>query len=156
MADHRLPRLLSTLAVCAVVSPAHANWAFTHWGMTPEQVVSASGGSAQILPPRDRTRMDPNHMEMTASGDYRDGALTYHAGYMFDTEGHGLVCVFYNVAGDDVQRLKDKLTAQLGKPQKDDNFGAMQDVTWTRGDNIELAIGQQPLAAAVTYCAPGK
>ena len=144
------------LAMATRISPAQADWAFTHWGMTPDQVVSASGGTATILPSEKRTRMDPNHLEMTASGKYRDGTLTYDAGYMFDTEGHGLSCVFYNVTGDDVEVLKKKLTAQLGKPQSESSYGPMQDVKWTHGDSVELAIGQQPLAAAVTYCAPGK
>jgi hypothetical protein len=30
------------------VSPAKADWQYTKWGMTPQQVAAASGGNAQL------------------------------------------------------------------------------------------------------------
>jgi hypothetical protein len=147
-----LPAILA-FAVCGIATSARANWAFTHWGMTPEEVVAASGGAAHVLPPNERTRYDELHWELSVKGHYREGPLAYQMGFMFDTETHRLKCILYNATGDDVRPLTENLIAKLGKPQKDSDFGSVRDMTWTHGDEVELAINQQP-AAAVTYCAP--
>jgi hypothetical protein len=38
------------LPLCLVAPTARAEWQYTRWGMTPEQVVAASGGKAELLP----------------------------------------------------------------------------------------------------------
>jgi hypothetical protein len=147
-----LPAIL-ILAVCCIATSARANWAFTRWGMTPEEVVAASGGAARLLPPNERTRYDDLHWELSVKGHYRDGPLTYLTGFMFGTTSHGLKCVLYNATGDNVRLLTENLITRLGKPQKDSDLGPVRDMIWTHGDQVELAINQQP-AAAVTHCAP--
>lgn len=135
---------------------ARADWAFTHWGMTPEQVVSASGGMAHLIAPASRYRDDVAHWEMAAEGVIHDGDLTLQGGYMFDMRGGGLICVMYNATGNDVSKLRDGLIARYGRPSKDSDSGPLQDLTWHTPDNLELAINLKPLTAAVTHCAPGR
>jgi hypothetical protein len=143
-------------AVVGGPSVARADWGFTHWGMTPEQVVSASGGSAHLIAPANRQRDVADHWEVAAVGDVHDGGLTLDGGYMFDTRGSGLTCVMYNATGDDVAKLRDGLIARYGQPRKDSAFGPLRTLTWQTPDAIELAINQTPLAAVVTHCAPGR
>jgi hypothetical protein len=81
--------------------PAKANWAYTQWGMTPEQVAAASSGAVQVLPSSQRTRNDVDRWEMAAKGTYKDGSLTMDAGFTFDTQHGGLTCVMYNVRASD-------------------------------------------------------
>ncbi len=40
----RVLAVLAALMTLAVAAPAHADWQWTKWGMTPEEVTAASGG----------------------------------------------------------------------------------------------------------------
>ena len=135
---------------------ARADWGFTHWGMTPEQVVSASGGTAHLIAPAARYRDDVANWEMAAEGVIRDGDLTLYGGYMFDIRGGGLTCVMYNATGNDVSKLRDGLIVRYGRPSKDSGSGPFQDMAWHTPDDLELAINLKPLTGAVTHCAPGR
>ena len=140
-------------ALVAGPSVALADWSFTRWGMTPQQVVDASGGTAHLLAPAERTRSDD--WEVSVKGSIHEAGLTLQGGYMFDTRRGGLICVLYNAVGDNVGKLRDSLIARYGRPN-DNTFGPLQDLTWQTPDEIELAIDQTRLTAAVTHCAPGR
>ena len=64
---------LTAIAALLIGPAAHADWQYTKWGMTPEQVVAASGGKAALLPAARRPRIPP--LETAASGEFQDGAL---------------------------------------------------------------------------------
>ena len=143
-------------AVIAGASIAHADWEFTHWGMTPEQVVSASSGTARLIAPAARNRDSTIGWEMAADGAMHDWGLTLDGGFMFDTGGGGLICVLYNATGNDVNKLRDGLIARYGRPRKESEFGPVRSLIWQTPDNVELAINQTALTAAVSHCAPGR
>lgn len=151
MASAGLAALCSCLAM-----PAKANWAYTQWGMTPEQVAAASQGAVQVLPPSQRTRNDADQWEMAARGTYKDGGLMVDAGFTFDTRHGGLRCVLYNVMGDDVTLLRDTLGKRHGKPFEERSSSMDQDVIWHTPDVIEFAALKNPVVAAVTHCKPEK
>jgi hypothetical protein len=154
---HVVARLCLWLALAAASGPAaHADWAFTRWGMTPEQVVAASGGTAHLVPPGKRHRDEPDHWEIAAEGTSREGSVPLQTGYMFDTQGRGLICVLANATGDDAARLRDALLARYGQPREDSSFGPMRTLAWTKPDAVELTLNENPPTAAVTYCAPGR
>lgn len=141
-------------AVLAGAPVARADWGFTRWGMTPEQVVSASGGEAHLIAPAARYRDDSNGWEMAADGVFHEGGRALHGGFMFDTHGGGLTCVLYNATGDDVDRLRDGLIARFGRPREDSEFGAVRSLAWRTPDEVELAVNRTALTAAVSHCAP--
>jgi hypothetical protein len=134
--------------------PAMADWAYTHWGMTPDQVAAASAGAVNVLPAAKRTRNDDDHWEIAVEGSYADGPLRLPVGFMFDTRHGGLTCVLLNAIGSDAEALRQVLGARYGKPTKDSQFLSAQTVTWRTPDNVELTIGQRPLAAVLTHCLP--
>lgn len=142
-------------AVLAGAPAARADWGFTHWGMTPEQVVGASGGTAHLIAPAARRRDPGSDWEMAVDGAVHDGSLTLRGGYMFDTHGGGLTCVMYNAMGGDVGKLRDSLVARFGRPRQESEFGPVRSLTWQTPDDVELAINQTALTAAVSHCAPG-
>ena len=158
------PRALSFAKVLTVASAtmlagqsvARADWGFTHWGMTPEQVVSASGGLSHLIAPAARYKDTVANWEMAADGVIQDGNLTLQGGYMFDMRSGGLTCVMYNASGDDVSKLRNNLITRYGRPGKDSVSDSFEDLTWHTPDNLELAINLKPLTAAVTHCAPGR
>jgi hypothetical protein len=146
---------LAALCSCLTV-PAKANWAYTQWGMTPEQVAAASSGAVQVLPSSQRTRNDVLGWEMAAKGTYKDGSLTMDIGFTFDTQHGGLTCVMYNVMGDDATVLRETLGKRYGKPFKEGSSSIDQDVIWHTPDEIEFAALKNPVVAAVTHCQPDK
>ncbi len=128
--SHGVSSLLLVAILASAAGPAKADWRFTHWGMTPEQVVAASSGTVQLLPSGERTRNDDDHWEISAKGRVSDGGSTTDVGFMFDTKGRGLTCVLYNARGGEAEKLGAKLTSELGKPKKDENDGPMRDMIW--------------------------
>ncbi len=112
-------------AVLAGAPVARADWGFTHWGMTPEQVLGASGDTAHLIAPAAHTRDVADNWEVAVEGVVCDGGLTLDGGYMFDMRGGGLRCVVYNAAGDDVGKLRDSLLSRYGRPGKDSAFGPL-------------------------------
>ena len=133
---------------------ARADWAYTHWGMTPEQVVAASGGTVTLLTPSERTRNEYDGWELAAQGFYATGSLRLPVGFTFDTKGGGLKCVMFNAMGDEVAALRLIMQEQHGKPARESSFASSTTATWHTPDNIELLAGEQPLAAVVTQCRP--
>jgi hypothetical protein len=137
-------------------SAARADWGFTHWGMTPEQVAGASGGTAHLIAQAARTRSgDKDGWEIAAEGSVAEEGMTLDGGYMFDGRSGGLICVMYNARGDNVGKIRDGLLARYGRPSKDSDFGAFRTLAWKTPDEIELSINKTPLTAAVTHCSPG-
>lgn len=72
--------LALAVSAAAAATPAAADWSFTRWGMTPAQVVRASGGTARLedVPPnRGQTHI------IRAVGTVRSGDLRFNAEYRF-------------------------------------------------------------------------
>lgn len=140
--------------VVLLTPAALADWAYTKWGMTQDQVVAASGGTVTVLPPAKRTRNDYDQWELAAEGTFAEGPLKLPIGFTFDTQGGGLKCVMYNAIGADVETLRTILAKRYGKPAHISSFGPTQSSTWRTPDDIELVIGEKPVAAVVSHCRP--
>jgi hypothetical protein len=146
---------LMTLAAVALAaglsSSASADWAYTHWGMSPEQVAAASRGSVKVLDVGRQTRDDADHWVLAAQGSFVDDALRLDVGFTFDTRTNGLNCVMYNAAGGDVATLKAVLVKRYGKPASASSYGSTEILTWRQPDKIEFTSGQGP-AVVVMQC----
>jgi hypothetical protein len=131
-----------------------ADWAYTHWGMSPEQVVAASGGTVRLLPPDQRSRDDADHWELSVDGTFIDEAMRLPVGFAFDLQTHGLRCVMINAFGSDVAKLRKTIDRRYGMPSRESMFDHSTTATWTTPDRIELVTGERPLAAIVNHCMP--
>jgi hypothetical protein len=140
-------------AFVSLSSRASADWAYTQWGMNPDQVAAASDGLVTLIPTDKQTRDDTNHWVMAAQGSFTDGAVTGEVGFMFDTKTNGLTCVAYNTTGSNVAILKATLIKRFGKPTSSGIYGPAEMMSWQKPDKIDYAAGQGP-AAAVMQCAP--
>jgi hypothetical protein len=151
---------LATMSVALLVSSAtasRADWEYTKWGMTPEQVAKASQGTVKVIPPDKRTRDAADQNEMAAEGKYLTEKLALDVGFMFDPAGGGLACVMYNALGDDALRLGKILAGRYGAPSKESDFMSSHTTLWIKPDEIEYTIRtKQPVAAVVSHCAPQK
>ena len=146
--------IVLSIAALGVLVPfqARADWAYTKWGMTPEEVVKASGGGVQLVPPAQRR--EAAGRELGAEGDFTDGAIRLHVGFGFDVKTQGLTCVFYNVM-DAAQNamLKAQLTKRYGRPSGNDIAGLAM-WHWSKPDTIDMQ-SMTNVAASVQHCKPG-
>lgn len=108
------------IALCLITllaaPPARAEWAYTRWGMTPQEVVAASGGKAELLPAN--SRRDSMPLEPGATGTFNEGPLEIRTTFVFATKPGGLQCVAYGV-GDhaDDEAFKAALIKRYGPPK---------------------------------------
>ena len=146
--------VLAVALVFGVLVPqAHADWEYTKWGMTPEQVVRASKGSVRIVPVADRYKNDDG-WEIAVQGPFNTGGLRVDLGFTFDIKSGGLRCVLGNVLGDQAAGLKALLVKQLGPPKESGDFLGAETLAWETPDRVGLVIGRKPVAAVMEYCSP--
>jgi hypothetical protein len=113
-----------TIAVIAIalllsmgVAPANADWQYTKWGMTPQQVVEASGGKIKRLEKPRQGR--PGEIALL-EGPYETGNLKFRATFVFrDAEPKPLTMV--NLTFLDSEKLTcrgvhEALFAKYGEP----------------------------------------
>lgn len=150
-------RTLVTAAAALALSAtaARADWAYTHWGMTPEQVAQASGGAVHVIPEAERRTITEADLQTGAEGTYADGAVKLQVKFGFDTNTGGLSCVIYAVQdaaqGD---ALKEAMIKRYGQPENTSGLPAigMTEVSWSKPDDISLtqSTGER---AFVIHCA---
>lgn len=76
-----MKQLIAVAALLGVAAPAHADWQFTRWGMTVDEVTAAAPG--KIVPfehPGYTTASDV----MKLATDYSANDIDFTAGFMFD------------------------------------------------------------------------
>ena len=150
-------RTLPLFVVMFLIAPiAHADWQYTHWGMTPEQVVAASRGAAQVVPEKNRPRGVP--ILTAATGTYQEGPLELRVTFQFTTAGNGLACVSYGVnSHDQDDAFKAALVKRYGPPQKTSGGGFLgTNVSWkTATDEIEATFSTSDPAFAM-HCSAKK
>jgi len=139
------------LAVLMIAPAARADWQYTRWGMTPEQVVAASGGTAELLPVAKRPRVPP--LVTAATGETTDGRMQLRTVFSFGIDGAGLRCVTYGVrshADDDVFRAA--LIQRHGQPQATGGiaFLGLTTLDWkTATDEITATFSKEDPAFAM-------
>ncbi|RAI55904.1 hypothetical protein [Roseicella frigidaeris] len=139
----------------AAAAPASADWEYTRWGMTAEQVISASGGRAHAMPASRRYRDDAGHFEITVDAS-DPGPPRTSIGFQFGLPSGGLQCVLINATGSDADGLLARFLERYGAPDSDDSLGPTRMLEWHRADTIELTANAAPKAAVVNQCQPGR
>lgn len=101
-------------ALCAAillgVGEARADWQYTKWGMTPEQVEAASSGLAKVAGP-------------VVKGTYKSGDITFLTEFYFQNGGLHLISLKPDVQGYACFSLRQSLEAVYGKPFSVDGEG---------------------------------
>jgi hypothetical protein len=152
----RLPLIVLISATLTMGLPvgASADWAYTRWGMTPEQVAAASDNKVKVLAATDQTRDPGDDWVMADQGTWSDGTVNGDVGFMFDAKTNRLKCVVYNTTGHNVAPLKAAFLQRYGKPASTSTYGPTVTLTWKPADKIELVVSDQGPAAVVTQCSP--
>lgn len=132
----------TVLFTAFLASPANADWQYTRWGMTPEQVASASGGTVTIGP--GEPSQEYSGARIGASGRYSTGDYQFNSQFHFaDLK---LVSVRLKLTGVDLRgdgyKLKNSLDGAYGKPFSESS-GLMSIITYhdkEKNNRIDLVI----------------
>jgi hypothetical protein len=131
------------ISVLAASAPARADWEYTRWGMTPEQVAAASGGAVKVIPKAERRKVEAMGMENGAEGQFTDGPLRLRVAFGFDIAKDSLRMVTYGVL-DPAQNemFKDWVIRRHGPPQQQSAIPVigLESFSWTAKDELNLMI----------------
>lgn len=158
--------LAATLTLLLIsLEPAHADWEWTRWGMTPVQAMSASQGKALSATSDEKKRRTyrkgfvPIRVPQLVADHHVQGAELV-AYLLFDIDSAKLVCVdLLPKAGNTLPGdLKASLTKAYGKPagEEEKELPGLHwtTTTWIAGsDRIELQQGG--LGSKLQYCQRG-
>lgn len=153
---------LSTFAFSLSPFPAYADWQWTRWGMTPEQVIRASRGSAQITSEQEKTSNRRTQHGRTVSeallkSSHQAGSLNLIAWFLFGLDGR-LQCVALQARSlADTIRLENELRVTYGTPNRDNSIplASLRSFQWNRDDIITF-YQADILNGEVLYCSRGR
>lgn len=111
----RVPKILLGLLLAQLSTSALADWQYTRWGMTPEQVAAASKGTVRVG--KGDPRQEFQGAEIGAVGTHVSGRYMFKANFHFIDRK--LVEVRLKLIGGDQYALKNDLLALYGKPFKE-------------------------------------
>ena len=132
------------LALAAIPMPAFADWQGTKWGMTSDEVVSATANRARPNP--DAAADDDEKWMMP----YAEGGVQFTAYFGFDDPSGKLVKITLRPENSDCRKAFDVFGAKYGAPASSVQ-GAMGDmVRWqdAAGSNRIMALALPSRAAA--------
>ncbi len=130
----------TTLAICASIclaAPAAADWQYTQWGMSADEVQAASEGAARLNP--DRT-LDTGDLKAELTGPYQGNEGLFTAVFLFDATAK-LRVVSLKPAGDAAcPGIVRMLDASHGVPEGRADLGHARALRWDDTDNDNLIV----------------
>jgi hypothetical protein len=114
--------LLSPLLLF-LATPALADWQYTKWGMTPEQVIAASGGKAVETTAEEQKgkhRPAGAKTDVPLKAPFESGRFRFLAFFYFSAPGGRLVGVHLELINSELgAELLESLRQKYGKPDID-------------------------------------
>lgn len=105
-------KMLAMVCACLIATPASAHWQFTTWGMTAEQVIAASNGSAHVGSGATSAQGDA---KLGAAGTYVSGEYQFTVNYWFGSAGLSMVSLSLR-SDPQCRALQRDLLAKYGEP----------------------------------------
>jgi hypothetical protein len=127
---------LVLLALC-FASTAHADWQYTKWGMTVDEVVAASGGKA--VPNTDNVfNMDDPNLATKLSTPYAVDTVEFAAHFLFDPQGKLGLVHLRPIDAQNCFRLKSELANKYGRPSNITDLGVVRNTYWRDTESSNL------------------
>jgi hypothetical protein len=122
---------LTVLLTVVPCSDAFADWEFTKWGMSKDQVVQASGGRAKPYPAHQLEGPISQAGEICTHNipDYVSGKFRFEAQFCFDRQDR-LSRVRLRVADDRFVPLEEALNATYGAPVNSQKNSIVRTAQW--------------------------
>ena len=110
----RISPVLTFAILAASAAPAAADWQYTRWGMSPEQVVAASRGAVQLGPPPSGKTYDG--LTGRARGVHNEAGASFDVYFHFDARVGLARVALERTGGADCAALHNRLLGALGRP----------------------------------------
>ena len=130
--------LAASALACSSV-PAAADWQYTQWGMTLDQVRAASGDAARPNPDR---ALDAGSLKAALTAPYQGASLPFTAVFYFDPAGR-LKLVALNPVGEIAcPVIVQALGANHGMPEGEADMVHATTLRWDDVENDNLIVYQ--------------
>ncbi|TXN08921.1 hypothetical protein FV222_00170 [Methylobacterium sp. WL103] len=124
------------VAACLLTMPAQADWQYTRWGMTVDEVVGASKGVARRYTDLGKNGID---WKVLAAGNYIGGPYTFTSIFQFGLKDERLTGVRLEPSNaDDCSQIPDSLRVNYGRPMKEDTSGPFKSIVWLSKSGDEV------------------
>src|SRR5262245_37704928 len=112
-------------------APAWANWQYTRWGMSSDEVLKAAKGRAATIPESEQPAQSTVTTLAKLTSTLSSGRFTFHVFFRFDRETGGLSQVVLNLdRSADCQLLKESLADEYGKPIRETTLSVVRTAEW--------------------------
>lgn len=116
LGGHGLAGIFGILCGLAIASPALAGFEFANWGMTVDQLISASNGTA-VQVRDDKSKRIQDKLRLTSGRTNLDG-VSYTLDYFFEPKTKGLALINFVPAKTDCDAALSAHKARLGTPME--------------------------------------
>lgn len=118
--------LVLAAGLLAAPTLAHADWQWTRWDMTSDQVIAASKGALTRQAPRPGARV--HGWEMLANGQVEYEGFRFNSEFFFDADGKALKVVRLTLADvNECAALEKRMRKLYGEPvDKSLSMGSLQ------------------------------
>ena len=119
-------------ALLALTSaPAWANWQYTRWGMSSDEVFKAAKGRAAAIPESEQPAQSTVTTIAKLTSTFSFGRFNFHVFFRFDRETGGLFQVALSLDKPaDCRLLKQSLVDEYGKPIWDQTLSVVSTAEW--------------------------
>jgi hypothetical protein len=121
---------VTALIFAAVSSPASAGWQYTIWGMTPQQVVAASGGKVTLGEGSPGDQISGSSLRVGAIGTHSSGKWQFGTVFYFDDNKLALVQAKLRNGQNGCGALWADMKSAYGKPFSEDHDTISSDAIW--------------------------
>lgn len=132
--------ILGALAICLFGASAKADWQFTKWGMTPDEVVMASEGAASKFPPNEVSCKFEGTICQARMPGFQAPPYVFEARFGF-TEARALNTVVLITTADKFEALDRALRGNYGAPIDATNGDMLASRMWkdtATGNQVRL------------------
>lgn len=116
--------LLAGLCALACSTPALADWRYTRWGMSPEEVIAASAGAASAV--KDEKGKRVRDYRRLAVGEVAEGDTKFMVEFYFDQKKLKLIR-YVPTGGMNCTSVEEFLLRQFGPAEPEDKVHELRD-----------------------------
>jgi hypothetical protein len=128
---------LGLAALVACVLPAAADWQYTQWNMTPDQVQAASDGVAQPNPDR---RLDADGLSAALTAFYQGESIPFTATFLFNAQDRLRYVTLSPVDRISCPLVVQTLAAHYGPPEGKADMVHAKTMRWDDTENDNLVV----------------
>src|SRR5688500_6459757 len=113
-------KLYVAIALLLLTTNARADWQYTRWGMTPDEVLAASNGKAQRTDPgrgREGEILPPGTGHL-AKAETKISGVWFHTGFIFRKGRLAHVQLSARCSEGESREIEDQLRLEYGEPTK--------------------------------------